>query len=167
MLVSGPAYTSSVHIPITGQTNTYYGQDDGAAQAGYVETGDRFTDNGNYTVSDNRTGLMWLKDASVGVPISWDAAVQYCADLTFGGYTDWRLPNANELESLVDYSRGGSTTVLPEGHPFVDAARYGYWSSTTLNSDTNKAFSVSFTRGSVDDSSKNSQLIVWPVRGGN
>lgn len=157
-------------VPITGQTNSYYAADDGAEQRGVQETGDRFIDNGNYTVSDNRTGLMWLKAANACGVMNWNEAVQYCADLNYGGYSDWRLPNLRELESLVDYSQGGSQTVLPSGHPFTDiniSGSHFFWTSTTSALDSGKAFGLTLYNGSFLDGSKASSLKVWPVRGGN
>ncbi|MCF7848400.1 MAG: DUF1566 domain-containing protein [Kiritimatiellales bacterium] len=158
-------------VPITGQTNSYLVADDGAEQKGVKETGDRFTDNSNYTVNDNRTGLMWLKAPDACGSMTWAEAVEYCADLNYGGYTDWRLPNARELESLVDYSQGGDQTALPEGHPFADIDTSGqghfFWTSTTSSSDSGKALALSLYQGSFTDGSKGAGIKVWPVRGGN
>jgi hypothetical protein len=76
--------------------NTAYGQND-------------FTANGNGTVTDHATGLMW-QQADSGSGMDWRQALAYAENLELGGYRDWRLPNAKELQSLVDYSRSPATT---------------------------------------------------------
>lgn len=72
-----------------------------------------FVDNGNLTVSDTATGLMWMKDDSQ-VPMNWEQALAWAQaknNAGYCGYNDWRLPNAKELQSIVDYTRSpGSTT---------------------------------------------------------
>jgi len=68
-----------------------------------------FTDNNDETISDSATGLMWEKNDSQ-TDMSWDSALSYCESGATGGYTDWRLPNAKELQSIVDYTRSPATT---------------------------------------------------------
>lgn len=89
-----------------------------------------FHDNGDGTITDRATGLMWQK-ADSGKGLNWQQALAYAASLRTAGYTDWRLPNAKELQSIVDYTRVPAvhpifqSSSLPGGeHPF-------YWSSTT------------------------------------
>jgi len=66
-------------------------------------------DNGDSTITDIATGLMWMKeDSKVGM--NWEDALHYADTLTYAGYSDWRLPNAKELQSIVDYSRSQGTT---------------------------------------------------------
>ena len=71
----------------------------------------RFVDNGNGTVSDTSTGLMWQQDTDrqtgnkYYVLMTWEEALLYCENLQLGGYTDWRLPTVKELRSLADYSQ--------------------------------------------------------------
>jgi hypothetical protein len=62
-----------------------------------------FVDNGDGTITDNATGLMWAQDDS-GEAIDWETALAYAEDATIGGYDDWRLPNIKELQSIADYS---------------------------------------------------------------
>ncbi len=62
-----------------------------------------FVDNGDGTVSDNATGLMWAQDDS-GEAMYWEEALAYAENATIAGYDDWRLPSAKELQSLADYS---------------------------------------------------------------
>jgi len=63
-----------------------------------------FIDNGDGTISDLSTGLMWQKKDS-GKGMSWQEALFYAEGLDIAGYMDWRLPSAKELQSIVDYSR--------------------------------------------------------------
>ena len=77
-----------------------------------------FIDNGDGTISDTSTGLMWQKATAPGT-YTWEQALTYCENLTLpaGGYSDWRLPNRNELQSIVDYSRYNpaiDTTFFPD-----------------------------------------------------
>jgi hypothetical protein len=156
----------------------------------------RFTDNGNGTVTDNLTGLIWLRDANCKEPaggiardgglLNWPAALAWCNRLAHGrcgladnsAAGDWRLPNINELKSLVDHSRHDPD--LPGGHPFLNVQSLWYWSSTSNPVYTAGAFNVGMSRGSVHVTDKlpnrfgssnvsdkdGSALGVWPVRGG-
>ena len=84
----------------------------------------------NEIVTDSSTSKMWQDDTTPAV-MEWSAAINYCEGLTLGGYTDWRLPNMNELLSLID-----DTTY----NPIVDSAFVNtatdkhYWSSTGTSS---------------------------------
>ncbi|HKJ40855.1 MAG TPA: DUF1566 domain-containing protein [Sunxiuqinia sp.] len=99
-----------------------------------------FQDNGNGTVTDKASGLMWQK-ADNGTAISWDDALSYAETLDLAGYGDWRLPNAKELQSIVDYNRSPATTnsaaidPLFQCTPITDEGgntNYGfYWTGTT------------------------------------
>lgn len=75
----------------------------------------RFTDNGDGTVSDLATGLMWEKEDS-GKGLDWAGALDYAKRSRTGGHKDWRLPSAKELHTLVDYSRSPQAT----GGPAID-----------------------------------------------
>lgn len=68
-----------------------------------------FTDNGDGTITDNATGLMWMQNDN-GRGLLWEEALSYAENLEFAGYTDWRLPDIKELQSIADYSRSPSTT---------------------------------------------------------
>ncbi len=71
-----------------------------------------FIDNNNGTITDLATGLMWQK-ADDRNPRDWENALDYAENLTLAGFSDWRLPNAKELQSIVDYSRSPSSTNSP------------------------------------------------------
>ncbi len=68
-----------------------------------------YIDNGDGTVTDDATGLTW-QQADNGEGIDWPSALSYCEALDVGGNEDWRLPNAKELQSIVDYSKSPDTT---------------------------------------------------------
>jgi hypothetical protein len=165
-------------VPGTGQTVSYGTGDDGAyqlgcrpavaPQSGYGGAYNRgFTDNGDGTVTDNLTGLIWLKDAS-----NWTTALSAAnglADGTCGlsdssSAGDWRLPNVHELTSLID--PGQVAPALPVGHPFTGVQSDVYWSSTTYANITSSAWFVGLNFGSVSDVNKSYAYYVWPVRGG-
>ena len=101
---------------------------DGDIQAGVPWPTPRFIDNGDGTVTDNLTGLVWLKNANPFGFRTWEQALTVCNSLASGSYGltdgsaagDWRLPNIKEIESLVDYGHVGPC--LPAGHPFVERA---------------------------------------------
>lgn len=83
-------------------------------------------------VVDAATGLNW-QQAAPGTTYNWEAATAYCQDLSLGGRDDWRLPNAKELQSLVDYSRSPSKTGSAAIDPVfsVSETESYFWSSTT------------------------------------
>jgi len=88
---------------------------------------DNLVVNGDGTVTDTDTGLMWQEETAVDVSdaFSWAAAVSYCEDLELGGYGDWRIPTINELESIINYSLYNPATTMPN-----TLLNFGYWSST-------------------------------------
>jgi hypothetical protein len=173
-------------LPRTGLTTSYYTGDDGDWQTGVEWPNPRFTDNLNGTITDNLTGLIWLKNANCSsffAPTTWTAALAACNGLSAGycGLTDgssagdWRLPNRNELNSLVDVryvdpalcntSGAGQWT---SGNPFtnVQSSSY-YWSSTPLPVTAPAvAWRVSIGTGEMLYSMTSEALWVWPVRGG-
>jgi pimeloyl-ACP methyl ester carboxylesterase len=77
---------------------------------------------------------------------------------------DWRLPNVDELESLLDLER--SYPVLSTSHPFSNVQASWYWSSSTLALNARNAWFVRMHDGDVDWVNKTSSLYVWPVRSG-
>ena len=109
-----------------------------AVQAGCI-------DNGDGTVTDTGTGLMWQKATAPGT-YTWEAALVYCENLNLANHTDWRLPTAKELASLVDTSRNSpaiNTTYLP------DTRSSDYWSSTTYAGSSYYAWYLNFGDGGL------------------
>jgi len=103
---------------------------------------------------------MWQKDTAPGT-YTWQQALTYCENLTLTGYKDWRLPNINELVTLVDYSRHS-----PAIHPvFIDTMTYLYWSSTTNSSWYYRAEVVDFNDGYAGGGMKSGSWYVRAVRG--
>lgn len=91
-----------------------------------------FHDNGDGTVTDRATGLMW-QQADSGRGLDWREALAYAEGLTLAGHDDWRLPNAKELQSIVDYTHSPATTGTAAIDPVlkVSEVESWYWSSTT------------------------------------
>jgi hypothetical protein len=139
-----PVSAAPAPVPKTGVTTSYATGDDGALQKGVAWPNPRFTDNGNGTITDNLTGLIWLKNANcIGSsypelsegygpgPVIWQHALDFVAGINAGTYncgdtskggahqTDWRLPNVRELSSLLDYAFCNGTnfpTPCPAGN---------------------------------------------------
>jgi hypothetical protein len=130
-----------------------------------ASTGTRFLDNGNGTITDTLTALIWQKDSSCHDQKTWPLALTACNTLYAGscGLNDgssagqWRLPNINELHSL-----GPS---WPLSAPFIGNLASYYWSSTTYASGVYGAWDVDFGHGDVDGYDKSNYDYVRCVRG--
>ncbi|OQW88250.1 MAG: hypothetical protein BWK78_08500 [Thiotrichaceae bacterium IS1] len=159
-------------VPKTGQTTSYATGDDGALQKGAALPSPRFTDNSNGTVTDNLTGLIWLKNASCFGVQTWTNALSSANGLANGtcSLTDgstagqWRLPNRKELDSLIDLSKGNPP--LPASHPFTGVQSDSYWSASSYALDTPGAWILDLIDGTVSAVPKTVFLYGWPVRGG-
>lgn len=157
-------------LPKTGQTMIYQPGDDGSYQMGYpLGGGQRFIDNGDGTIIDTVTGLMWIKDptqAGLGSPMYWYDAIIACENLDFAGHNDWRLPNINELMSIVDHSRYNPAFDTFYFTPFPDTWT-PYWSSTTNASWMDGAWALYPYDGYKTTWGKPWDMcFVRPVRGG-
>ena len=185
----------------TGQTTCYdasgnvigcsgTGQD-GDLQKGVTWPNPRFTDNADGTVTDNLTGLIWLRNANCPNGLkTWSDALTFANSL-YDGWTgdgsggdcdlsdgssagDWRLPNVKELSSLKHFGfynpavpNTAGTGQWTAGDPFTGVQSYYYWSSTAYVGYTYFAWSVSMFNGVVYYYAKTFNFYVWPVRGGN
>lgn len=144
-------------LPATGQTGC--SDDNGKeitcehagwpGQDGFYRTGcpndeSRFVDNGDGTVTDTCTGLMWQKetgdtngdaDITAGDAVDWRSALNYCEDLTLADHEDWRLPNVHELQSILNFQgravEGGYLIYDERVFPY-DPDVHWLWTSTTL-----------------------------------
>ncbi len=119
-----------------------------------------FTDNGDGTVTDTVTGLMWAQ-ASADTAMNWQQALAWCQNLELAGYTDWRLPDINELMTLADYARTNliNTTFFP------DTVSDNYWSATTRANQTGKGITMNFNYGSAGLIDKSDNIYARCVRG--
>lgn len=145
---------------------------DGELQAGVTWPTPRFMDNGDGTVTDNLTGLIWLEMADCFGARTWTDALSDANGLMAGQCglndgsvaTDWRLPNIKELLSLVDYSE--SNPALPSAHPFSNVQAAFYWTSSSNAQSPSSAWFVDIETGIGSTDVKSSTNHVWPVRGG-
>jgi hypothetical protein len=165
---------------------------DGSQQRGVALPVPRFTNNMNGTVTDNLTGLIWLQNASVSGACDWSTAMNRVAELNTSGemdgnpagdtsnggthQTDWRLPNINELQSLLTYQYAGPALSNDEGDgkwtsgsgsSFNGVLGTNYWSGSTVAAGVFYAWVVSLDHGIVENAFKLDAIHhVWPVRGG-
>lgn len=148
-------------LPDTGQTKGYtnvFGED-----SDYTTHPPSYTDNGNGTVTDNVTTLVWQKQDD-GKTRTWDEALSYCDSLTLAESSDWRLPSITELEGIVDSGATNpamSTTYFPIIH-----LSYYYWSSTAYGNSPAGAWNIYLYNGYVGNSNKSYKYYARCVRGG-
>jgi len=121
-----------------------------------------FANNGNGTITDTDTGLMW-QQAEIAATTNWEGALQLAGTLTLAGFTDWRLPNIKELQSISDETLAGPSV---DTRYFPNAAAARYWSSTTVPVMTNLAWCLDYQYGMATNTAKSSTLWVRCVRGG-
>lgn len=133
-------------------------------------------DNGDGTVTDLGTGLMWRQCSLGQLPdtscsggdsylYTWDQALSHADDVNFAGYTDWRLPNIKELYSLVEVSCS-SPAINSERFPNTSSSQ-AYWSATAYDVIEDYFYSVRFNVGRSGISIRNLPVgFVRLVRGG-
>jgi hypothetical protein len=142
---------------------------------------DNLVNNGNGTVSDQNTGLMWTASTADvnndGViddrdQMDWQEALAWCENLVRAGHDDWRLPTIKELATIVDVNT--YNPAIETGY-FPDTLSAHYWSSTSGSQLPGCAWSVDFTygdstyfgeSGELFEYSKSSAYYVRAVRGG-
>ena len=166
VLFSNPAH--SVFEPAkTGQQESYGNNDDGMLRKGRELPEQRFTDNLDGTLTDNLTGLIWISDAycanhfiSGAASGSWQDAFEYVKALNnntlisfcrgySGQFDDWRVPNINELQSLIPKGLENQSSILnwlttpgnsSNGFSEATLAVLPAWSSTTDSTAPEKAW---------------------------
>lgn len=171
---------STAKLPRTGQTRCFdtagatipcagTGQD-GELQTGVAWPNPRFKDNGDGTVRDNLTALIWLKNAHCFGFRSWADALKdanglgegQCGLVDKSKPGDWRLPNTRELISVMDIST--VAPALPIGHPFANLQPTLYWTSTSGQNFPVMAFFSLMSAGSTVFDHKDAELGAWAVR---
>lgn len=182
-----PARAGTVNLPNTGQSQCWDSGGnlidcavsgyDGEYQSGMAWPTPRFSNNGDGTMTDNLTGLIWTKDAYSPTAgpctgewaMNWSSALDYVACLNsnnYLGHDDWRLPNVNQLESLVNAADAPRSWLADQGFTLVQSA--SYWSSTTSAFQTGQAWVVGMNDGSSITAAKGNdfECWAWPVRPG-
>lgn len=164
-------------LPKTTQVTSYRDGDDGYYEAGwwrglsFADNRDRFipkTIDGDDVIIDLATGLVWAADGNEagcnnGGINNWNDAIDYAEALDFAGFTDWRVPNMNELLSIIDYSRQFPCAFEP---PFANTANDEYWSSTTNIGMTATVVVVGFAEFAATTVLKTATHSLRCVRGG-
>ncbi len=166
---------SRVDLAETGQTISYAAGDDGAFQAGVPWPDPRFADNGDGTLTDRLTGLMWTQDnvnpgpalCNPGVTRNWFLSLTYVACLnanSYLGYSDWRMPNMVELNSLV-HAQVADQRPWWQSQGFTSTTNYRWWSSTNQPDSLGTAWNLSaFAVNSLYGKLAVTGTAVWPVR---
>jgi len=160
MVVTAATVNTTGLIPDSGQTTSYtatFGEDHD-----YLIHPPAFTDNGNGTVTDNITGLVWQQKDDAVTRI-WSSAVNYCDTLVLAGYYDWRLPSKRELMDIVNYGRSNPSI---DSAVFTNTSANYYWSATSVATTTDYLWVVGFEYGSAAKYIKSSTLNTRCVRGG-
>jgi len=124
--------------------------------ADFIKTGD--------IVKDSVSQLEWQDDA-VGSTMTWESAITHCETLSLGGHSDWRLPNINELKSIVDLSKVNPAIVNGFANTSPSFSN-NYWSSTSYENNRKAAWYVYFYTGTVDGDYKSESVYVRCVRDG-
>ena len=181
------AYAATIQLPQSGQTQCYDTNNALTSCAGTGQDGDklmgvawpvpRFKNNSsngvsNGTVTDNLTGLIWLKKAACLDGKNWAQALAAAHNLASdscglsdgSGAGDWRLPNVDELASLTKLGAVSSTWLTGNGFSGVQAERY--WSSTTYAYDSTAAWVVIMYDNTMAPENKGMMIYGLPVRGG-
>lgn len=162
-----------IDLPKTGQSISYVKGDDGDLQIGVDWPTLRFIDNRDETITDSLTGLMWAKNANlIGRSTTYQEALNYASGMNAGayqnfGYTDWRMPNIVEIESLINAGESNNAIWLnSQGFTNVPVESWFsnfYWSSSGGGNYTKVIW---FYDGEIIGTLKNYSGFLWPVRSG-
>ena len=121
------------------------------------------------TLTDDRTGLVWLKDAGISPKMKWKDAFKFCDELEAAGYDDWRLPTKAEMMTIVDdYNEFDNWIPLLTREGFKNFQKE-YWTATPVADNPKRAWGVSIQGGLFDKYTKDVEgrmLWVLPVRAG-
>jgi hypothetical protein len=159
----------AVSLPKTGCTTSYETGDDGGLEMGIAWPSPRFivgTGAESGCITDNLTGLMWDLSGNIsGGGVNWTQALSDCDNHNLGGYTDWRLPNIHELESLINAEETDPALWL-NGQGFSSVIGDSYWSSTTYAPNTDNAWTCYMRTGYPLYGDKIANCYVLVVRAG-
>jgi len=164
-------------LPKTRQFQSYAADDDGIFEAGWwrgrlnANNRTRFiaqTIGGDYIVLDRATGLMWCGDGNdagggLGLGYTWANAITYCSGLNYAGFTDWRLPNRNELGSILHIDR---PSPLIDVTFFTNIHNGYYWTSSTYPMITANAYFWTMTSSVCSHAAKTNTYYLLAVRKG-
>ncbi len=166
-------YNDTVEIPCPAKGADFYGQDaqylDKCVPRSYTISGT----NPQEIVTDNNTSLQWQRTLPatyvgctggnpVGSICKWQEAVNYCENLVYGGYEDWRLPTRKELATLPDY---GKYDPVIDTNVFPSTKSSYYWSSSSDVYSASNAMNVSFISGDIGSYNKTDNYYAQCVRG--
>jgi len=142
----------------------------------HAQSTPRFLDNGDNTITDNETGLMWRKGTPspmVSPAVTWNEALEKCEELNLGGYDDWRLPTIEEWETIIDKNNQFPALVEPNpfenvivSSPYWSLSEYTYGPDYTCD-DFGCPLSAHVTLlylGYFGHQNKNKKAFIWPVR---
>jgi hypothetical protein len=131
-------------------------------------------DNQDSTVTDTATGLIWQKcpqglssnlcDSGSATPTQFNAAITYCNTLTLVGKS-WRVPNINELKTIVDYTVTNAPTIQSSFFPNTSQSPNYYWSSSSYANGGTDGWYINFNTGSFNYNAKNGNYYVRCVSG--
>ena len=168
-LKTGKLLTSYYYLLKTGPTSVYVTGDDGSKGKGKAFS---YTNTTSNSVTDNVTGLMWAKDGAgagcrSGSTIVWMSAIAWAVGLTFDGYSDWRLPNLTELQSILVRDASLPAPYVNQTY-FTNTVSSNYWSSTTCPSATLYSLTIDVSNDGGNIANKTSAgYCVRAVRGGS
>jgi hypothetical protein len=170
-------YSNDAIIDAPAKDESFYGQD-----ATYTGNKPSYTDNGDGTITDNITGLIWQQGP--GEKMNWETAVTNLDDFKLAGYDDWRIPTIKELYSLVEFS-GKTGTSSDTSTPYVDTNYFKFtygdaagehrfidsqiltstiYDSTTLGNNTT-VFGYNFADGCIKGYEITKNFYCYHVRG--
>ncbi len=118
-----------------------------------------YTENGDGTITDEATGLMWAQDDD-GVTLDWENALAYAENSELAEYTDWRLPDVKELQSIVDYSYSPSASIVENVGPAIDPI---FSCTPTKNEAGNDDYGYYWTNTSAHFTSGEPYYYAWYV----
>jgi len=129
-----------------------------------------YTDNGDQTVTDNVTGLMWQQTVSTSTFYTLAQATALCSGLTLGGHNDWRIPTRIELMSLVDAQQPPSSPLASasiDATTFAGNLPFSFWTLSVTITPPTRSMVLDFSDGYIDFVSTDSIISVRCVRGGS